>query len=171
MRRTYSSLLILLFLSGCTEKVDPIVTRNFIEYKEAKDYLIENLDEIDQSRNYTTHDSIFRAQRNTIFASNRYYFENTLVSEYPGLKDYAKLWEKNLIENNKVIQALVLTSDSTVKFIVKGDVGFFSGTAHSLIYTSNDCCKNEFDKYTNIEFEKKIEDDWYYVVTKRFYAD
>lgn len=148
-----------------------MVTRNFNEYKEAKDYLIQNLEEIDQSRDYTSHDSIFRAQRNTIFASNRYYFEKTLVSEYPKLKDYAKLWEKNLIENDKVITSLVLTSDSIVKFIIKGEVGFFSRTNHSLIYSPHDCCGKEFDKYTKIEFEKEIEDDWYYVVSKKYFAD
>jgi hypothetical protein len=170
MKRSYFIFLTLLTLFACSEKVDNRVTENMDVYKSAKDYLINNVTQIDKSRIYTRHDSAMRNAYRTIFASNKYYFENTLVLEYPGLKDLLDLWDKNLIENDKVVHALILKTDSVIKFTIKSDIGTFSGTSHILIYDPNNCCEDHIDEYSEIKFESELEDDWYYIVRKKYYA-
>lgn len=156
-------------LIACSEKVDKRVTENMDAYISAKNYLINNLEQIDKSRKNSRHDSLMRNTYNTVFASNKYYFENTLIPEYPSLKNLTELWDKNLIENDKVVHALILKRDSVIKFTIKSDIGFFSGTDHLLIfdYHSNNY---QVGKNTKLLFENDIDNQWKYVVEKQYYT-
>ena len=146
------------------------MVKHLDEYELAKDYLISNLNQIDESRNYTKHDSVLLANHNTIFASNRHYFENTLVPSYPGLKDLLKLWDNGRIEKDVVVQSLVLNQDSVVKFTIKSDIGTFSGTSHILIFDQNNCCEAHIDEYSEILLKRKLKDNWFYIIRKKYYA-
>ena len=170
MKRSHLALLILLTLFACSEKVDDRVIKNMDKYEAAKDYLINNINQIDESRNYTPHDSKMRNSNKTIFASNRYYFENTLIPEYPGLKGLLSLWDNKLIENDKVVHSLILKKDSVVKFTIKSNIGLFSGTEHVLVFDRNPD-KYQVLKNTELLFEKVIKVNWKYVIEKQYYVD
>tara|TARA_R110002049_G_scaffold252877_8_gene428201 strand:- start:751 stop:1263 length:513 start_codon:yes stop_codon:yes gene_type:complete len=170
MKLSHLTCLILLTLFSCSEKVDDRVINNMDRYEEAKNYLINNLNQIDNSRNYTRHDSSMRSTYKTIFASNRYYFENTLIPEYPGLKNLLTLWDNKLIENDKVVHALILKKDSIVKFTIKSNIGIFSGTDHLLVYDQNSD-KYQVMKNAELLFEKDIKANWKYVIVKEHYVD
>lgn len=162
----------LLLTFACTnETVDKRVNENLNEYIAAKNFLVNNLNQIDESRNYTRIDSILRKTQDRIFASNKYYLENTLVLEYPSLKSLLKLWEQNLIESYTVVESLSLRSDSVICFTIKSDIGTFSGTDHLLIFDPNNHRDYYNDQETEIKFEEQIKEDWFYIIQKKYYVD
>jgi len=167
---TLTASVVLTLVTSCGHKINQDTISNLDRYKKAKDILIDNFDNIRQSANFHDYDSLKQVYRSTIMDANRYYFENIISADSnEELKSILKLWDDGLIFNDKVYGTIELTKDSIVIFVTDFDKGTFSGVGQYIIYDPTDN-KGGLGKNGNeILEEKKLDNNWTYIIEKKYW--
>lgn len=170
MKKNLILLGLILLLSSCGPDFNNNTISHLDRYKASKTILNKNLDYIKKAVNFLEYDSIKKTSNSTIFDSNKYFFEKTILAKQnKELKQIVSLWNDNLISNDGVTGTITLKNDGVIIFCTEFKNGLFAGVGHYIVYDPNEDNGGLGKKDNEILKEKNLESHWKYLIIKRHY--
>jgi hypothetical protein len=172
VRKNLLLLGIILLLTSCGPDFNTKTISHLERYKASQTILNKNLDYIKKAVNFQEYDSVKKTSNSTIINSNKYFFENTILTKHNNeLKQIVALWNDKLIANDVVSGTITLKNDGAIVFCTEFDNGLFYRVGHFIVYDPKEDNGGLGKKNNEILKEKTLESHWKYIIEKRYYND